>query len=128
MTEEEKEHEERLESYRAYKAGQDKAGGGNEEGCAAGCIVAVFIVGALLWFFLDFAGEGHREGVRGTASGALHHAACMAKPCDEDGHCPAWSHKYSKCYMLDKEGEKWLRWYENNGFSKKRFESENTTY
>lgn len=123
MTEEEKEQEERLESYRAYKAGQDKAGGGNEEGCAAWCVVAVFIIGALLWFFLDFAGEGHREGVRGTASGALHHAACMAKPCDEDGRCPVWSHKYSKCYMLSKFGAGRLERYEKEGLSKEMFEN-----
>lgn len=72
--------------------------------------VALFIVALAVLAGLDScAGEGHHGGVMGTLSADWHHAKCFLRMCDEDGRCPVWSYKYSKCYMLDKEAEKFLK-------------------
>ena len=72
-------------------------------------IVAGIVLLAALYVMGAFAGSGHAEGIRGTLSADWHHAKCLVKFCDEDGRCPVWSSKYSKCYMLDKEAEKFLK-------------------
>ena len=77
-----------------------------------GCEWAVVIGGLLLalCFLLNTcAGDGRPEGLRGTLSADWHHIGCMLSLCDQDGRCPVWSSKYSKCYMLDKEAEKFLK-------------------
>lgn len=61
--------------------------------------------------------------IRKGASETMYHGKCLLKPCDEDGRCPVWSPKYSKCYMLDKEGERVLRYYEREGARKEQIES-----
>lgn len=61
--------------------------------------------------------------LRQDASTMWHRAKCAVKLCDEDGRCPVWSTKYSKCYMLDKEGERILRYYEREGARKEQIES-----
>ena len=89
-----------------------------------GCEWAVVIGGLLLiiCFFLNTcAGEGRPEGLRGTLSADWHHAKCAVKFCDEDGRCPVWSSKYSKCYMLDKHAREFLKRNENET-SKEVFE------
>ena len=67
--------------------------------------------------------EEERTTVRQDASAMWHRAKCAVRFCDEDGHCPVWSTKYSKCYMLDKEGERILRYYEREGARKEQIES-----
>lgn len=77
-----------------------------------GCVWAIligFILLALCFLLNTCAGEGRPEGLRGTLSADWHHAKCAVKFCDEDGRCPVWSSKFSKCYMLDKEAEKFLK-------------------
>ena len=77
-----------------------------------GCEWAVLIGGLLLalCFLLNTcAGDGRPEGLRGTLSADWHHAKCLVKFCDEDGRCPVWSSKYSKCYMLDKHAREFLK-------------------
>lgn len=83
-----------------------------EEKYETGYIVAIIagtVILAALYVMGAFAGSGHAEGIRGTLSADWHHAKCLVKFCDEDGRCPVWSSKYSKCYMLDKEAEKFLK-------------------
>lgn len=84
----------------------------SEEKDKTGYIVAIIagtVILAALYVMGVFAGSGHAEGIRGTLSADWHHAKCLVKFCDEDGLCPVWSSKYSKCYMLDKEAEKFLK-------------------
>lgn len=84
----------------------------SEEKDETGYIVAIIagiVLLAALYVMGAFAGSGHAEGIRGTLSADWHHAKCLVKFCDEDGRCPVWSSKYSKCYMLDKEAEKFLK-------------------
>ena len=78
-------------------------------GCAVAVVVAAILVYAVMFCLGSCAGEGRPEGLRGTLSADWHHAKCAVKFCDEDGRCPVWSSKYSKCYMLDKEAEKFLK-------------------
>ena len=47
-----------------------------------------------------------RADFRRSASTLYHHGKCVLKPCDEDGRCPVWIEKFSKCYMLDSEDSK----------------------
>lgn len=47
--------------------------------------------------------------IRQDVSAMWRRAKCAVRFCDEDGRCPVWSSKYSKCYMLDKEAEKFLK-------------------
>lgn len=61
--------------------------------------------------------------VRQDASSMWHRAKCAVRLCDEEGRCPVWSSKYSKCYMLDREGERILRYYEREGARKEQIES-----
>ena len=77
-------------------------------GCAWAAIIGVPLL-ALCFLLNTCAGEGRPEGLRGTLSADVHHMVCAFSLCDEDGLCPVWSSKYSKCYMLDKEGEKVLK-------------------
>lgn len=80
----------------------------DETGCIVAILAGIFLLAA--WYAMGaFAGSGHAEGIRGTISADWHHAKCLVKFCDEDGRCPVWSSKYSKCYMLDKEAEKFLK-------------------
>ena len=72
-------------------------------------IIAGTVILAALYIMGAFAGSGHAEGIRGTLSADWHHAKCAVKFCDEDGRCPVWSSKYSKCYMLDRNAEKFLK-------------------
>lgn len=95
-----------------------------EEKDETGCIVAILAVILLLgaWYVMGaFAGSGHAEGIRGTLSADWHHAKCLVKFCDEDGRCPVWSSKFSKCYMLDKHAREFLKEYEKET-SKETFE------
>lgn len=83
-----------------------------------GCMVA-FIVPIVMFFvavtFLDlYAGKGHAGGLRGTVSADWHHLKCNLKLCDEDGKCPVWSSRDSRCYMVDRDGEKFLRMYDSD--------------
>lgn len=82
---------------------------------AMGCLafVVVSVVVALCLSVYWFSGSGHPPGVRGTVSGAWHHAKCFIRLCDEDGRCPYWSSNQSRCYMLNEEGAKFLDHYEN---------------
>lgn len=85
--------------------------------------VALFIVALAVLGGLDScAGEGHPGGVRGTLSADWHHAKCFLRMCDEDGRCPVWSSKYSKCYMLDGAGVKELDAYVKFGCTRKEYE------
>lgn len=77
-------------------------------GTAACALFFIFVL-AFIGLLENCAGEGHQGGLRGTLSADWHHAKCAVKFCDEDGRCPVWSSKYSKCYMLDKEAEKFLK-------------------
>lgn len=61
--------------------------------------------------------------LRQDASAMWHRAKCAVRFCDEDGRCPVWSSKYSKCYMMDREGERVLRYYEREGARKEQIES-----
>jgi hypothetical protein len=72
--------------------------------------LGIFVIMAIAAVFLmnRFAGPAY-SGVRGVLSGDIHHAACLLKMCDEEGRCPVWADKYGKCYMLDKEAEKFLK-------------------
>lgn len=47
--------------------------------------------------------------VRQDLSSMWHRAKCAVRFCDEDGRCPVWSSRYSKCYMLDRDTEKFLK-------------------
>ena len=67
-------------------------------------------------------GSGSPPGIRGTISSAWHHSVCLLKLCDEDGRCPVWSSKYSKCYMLDSAGVNELDMYIKLGFTRKEYE------
>lgn len=78
-------------------------------GCAVAVVVAAILVYAVMFCLGSCAGEGRPEGLRGTLSADWHHVKCAVKFCDEDGRCPVWSSKFSKCYMLDKEAEKFLK-------------------
>ena len=84
------------------------------------------VIGGLLFvlcFFLNTcAGEGRPEGLRGTLSADWHHMGCMLSLCDQDGLCPVWSSKYSKCYMLDGAGVKELDAYVKFGCTRKEYE------
>lgn len=97
----------------------------SEEKDKTGYIVAIIagiVLLAALYVMGAFAGSGHAEGIRGTLSADWHHAKCLVKFCDEDGRCPVWSSKYSKCYMLDeKEGED-LKEFEGSKAKKGMFE------
>lgn len=53
--------------------------------------------------------EKENTSIRQDMSDLWHWTKCKVRLCDEDGRCPVWSSKYSKCYMLDKEGEKNLK-------------------
>ena len=61
--------------------------------------------------------------LRQDVSSMWHRLGCAVRLCDEGGRCPVWSTKYSKCYMLDKEGERVLRYYEREGARKEQIES-----
>jgi len=61
--------------------------------------------------------------VRQDVSSMWHRVKCAVRFCDEEGRCPVWSSMYSKCYMLDKEGERVLRYYEREGARKEQIES-----
>lgn len=63
-----------------------------------------------------------RTTIRQDVSAMWHHAKCAVKFCDEDGRCPVWSSSYSKCYMLDKDGEDALRIFEKTETEKWSFE------
>lgn len=75
----------------------------------------------------DSAGGAKKEEesttMRQDANAVWHRARCAVRFCDEDGRCPVWSSKYSKCYMLDREGERVLRYYEREGARKEQIES-----
>lgn len=90
-------------------------------GLFAIALILAFLIPCLAVYFLS--GSGSPPGIRGTVSGAWHHTKCLVRFCDEDGRCPVWSPKYSKCYMLDKEGERVLRYYEREGARKEQVES-----
>lgn len=85
-------------------------------------IIAGIVLLAALYVMGAFAGSGHAEGIRGTLSADWHHAKCAVKFCDEDGLCPVWSSKYSKCYMLDGAGVKELDLYVKFGCTRKEYE------
>lgn len=65
--------------------------------------------------------EKEHTTIRQDMSDIWHHAKCAVKFCDEDGRCPVWSSKYSKCYMLDKHAREFLKEYEKET-SKETFE------
>ena len=67
--------------------------------------------------------EAENTTLRQDAISMWHRAKCAVRLCDEDGRCPVWSSKYSKCYMLDREGERILRYYEREGARKEQIES-----
>lgn len=52
--------------------------------------------------------------LRQDVSSMWHRAKCAIRFCDEDGKCPVWSSRDSRCYMLDREGEKFLRVYDRD--------------
>lgn len=86
---------------------------------------AVVIGGLLLvlCFFLNTcAGDGRPEGLRGTLSADWHHIGCMFSLCDQDGRCPVWSSKFSKCYMLEKKELEHLKYFEKEKAGKGDFE------
>lgn len=59
--------------------------------------------------------------IRQDVSAMWHRAKCAVRFCDEDWRCPVWSSKYSRCYMLDKDTEKFLKKNEK-GLDKETFE------
>lgn len=83
-----------------------------------GCVIAIAIPFVLLiaaaTFLELYAGKGHAGGFKGTVSADWHHLKCNLKLCDEEGRCPVWSSRDSRCYMLDREGEKFLRVYDRD--------------
>jgi hypothetical protein len=79
-----------------------------DDGCAAVMVVLLIAFVGILAALESFAGPSYK-GVRGVLSGDIHHAACLLKMCDEEGRCPVWADKYGKCYMLDREAEKFLK-------------------
>ncbi len=50
--------------------------------------------------------------VRQDVSSMWHRVKCAVKLCDEDGRCPVWSSRDSRCYMLTKDEKKLLDIYE----------------
>ena len=50
--------------------------------------------------------------VRQDVSSMWHRLKCAVKFCDEDGKCPVWSSRDSRCYMLTKDEKKLLDIYE----------------
>ena len=81
-----------------------------EEGdMAVGLVLGAVIVAAGVGFGVSSCSGPAYSGVRGNVSGALHHAKCMVRMCDEDGRCPVWAHEYGKCYMLDKHAREFLK-------------------
>ena len=60
--------------------------------------------------------------VRQDVSSMWHRLKCAVKFCDEDGKCPVWSSKYSKCYMLDSAGVNELDMYVKLGCTSKEYE------
>ena len=92
------------------------------DGCTVTLIVAVVMFFAAVTFLELYAGKGHAGGFRGTVSADWHHLKCNIKLCDEDGKCPVWSSKYSKCYMLDSAGVNELDMYVKLGCTSKEYE------
>lgn len=82
------------------------------DGCTVTLIVAVVMFFAAVTFLELYAGKGHAGGFRGTVSADWHHLKCNIKLCDEDGKCPVWSSRDSRCYMLTKDEKKLLDIYE----------------
>lgn len=60
--------------------------------------------------------------VREDVSSMWHRVKCAVKFCDEDGKCPVWSSKYSKCYMLDSAGVNELDMYVKLGCTRNEYE------
>lgn len=50
--------------------------------------------------------------LREDVSSMWHRLKCAVKLCDDEGRCPAWSSKDSRCYMLTKDEKKLLDIYE----------------
>ena len=50
--------------------------------------------------------------VRQEVSSMWHCVKCNLKLCDEDGRCPVWSSRDSRCYMLTKDEKKLFDIYE----------------
>lgn len=73
-------------------------------GLFAIALILALLIPCLAVYFLS--GSGSPPGIRGTVSGAWHHTKCLVRFCDEDGRCPVWIEKFSKCYMLDSEDRK----------------------
>lgn len=94
--------------------------------CASGFCLLVWSFAYLAINGFDKPGakkpEKERTTIRQDVSDIWHHAKCAVKFCDEDGRCPVWSSSYSKCYMLDKDGEKTLYEFQKGGMSKDFFE------
>ena len=63
-----------------------------------------------------------RTTIRQDVSNIWNHAKCAVKFCDEDGRCPVWSSKYSKCYMLDSDGVNELDMYVKFGCTRKEYD------
>lgn len=50
--------------------------------------------------------------LREDLSSMWHRLGCAVRLCDDEGRCPAWSSKDSRCYMLTKDEKKLLDIYE----------------
>lgn len=50
--------------------------------------------------------------VRQDVSSMWHRVKCAVKFCDEEGRCPVWSSRDSRCYMLTRDEEKFMEIYE----------------
>ena len=85
-------------------------------------LIALLVLAAVDRAVGAFAGNGAVNGPRGILSACWHHAKCSVKFCDEDGRCPVWSDKYSKCYMLDSDGVNVLDMYVKFGCTRKEYE------
>lgn len=100
----------------------------NEEDIG-GVAIMLFGFGAIVYSCVTYEPDKHERKkpekehttIRQDVSDIWHHAKCLVKFCDEDGRCPVWSSKYSKCYMLDKHAREFLKEYEKET-SKETFE------
>jgi hypothetical protein len=56
--------------------------------------------------------EKEKTTIRQDASAMWHRVKCAVMFCDEDGRCPVWSSRDSRCYMLTRDEEKFMEIYE----------------
>lgn len=83
-----------------------------DEEMAFGLVMCAAVIACGIGFGVSSCAGPAYSGVRGNVSGALHHARCLVRMCDEDGRCPVWSYEYGKCYMLGKHAREFLKEHE----------------